>query len=125
MFLPNYSMLTPFHSLVIENEFELFNKLVAKIDTQLFEKLVNEKQHFERIKEMFIYILENVYSYNLDAIEMFYCRIELDLDDCDEDKQVLDNCEITKKWLHLIRDEIFKDEKFKNHKELSQTFDVL
>ena len=118
-------MLTPFHSLVIENEFELFNKLVAKIDTQLFEKLVNEKQHFERIKEMFIYILENVYSYNLDAIEMFYCRIELDLDDCDEDKQVLDNCEITKKWLHLIRDEIFKDEKFKNHKELSQTFDVL
>ena len=58
MFLPNYLMETPLHNLLMNDEFELFNNLVSKINEQNKNDFLND--YANRIKEMFYFILENV-----------------------------------------------------------------
>ena len=63
----------------MNDEFELFNKLVAKINDENKDDFFNRSNDYlKRIKEMFYFILENVCSFEMDAIEMSYFKLEYD-----------------------------------------------
>ena len=63
----------------MNDEFNLFNMLVARInDENKNDFFSNLNDYLTRIKEMFYFILENICSFEKDAIEMSYFKFEYD-----------------------------------------------
>ena len=110
MFLPNYLLETPLHYLLMNDEFDLFNKLVSQINEEnkreLFDSL---KGYLGKINEMCYFILENVCSYEKKAIEMNYFKLEYDGADEDLDKNTRNSIQIVQAILDEIKEVIFKE----------------
>ncbi len=110
VFLPNYLLETPLHYLLINGEFNLFNKLVGQINEEnkrdLFEK---SKGYLNKINEMFCFILENIWSYDQKAMEMSYFKLEYDEDDEDLDKTTKNNMKIVQVILNELKEAIFNE----------------
>ncbi len=104
LFLPNYLMETPFHSLLLDNDFDLFNKIVNKF--KINEEMKFDENFLEKIKEMFIFILENIYSYDTETIQNSYCNLSIEM----EIDQVTskNNISVVTKLLADIKKSIFK-----------------
>ena len=79
LFLPNFPMQTPLHKLFMDESFYLFNRIAEQINDISFNQFFDYKQHFylEKIRKMFVFILENVSSYDKNAIERCYCKLQL------------------------------------------------
>jgi hypothetical protein len=128
MFLPNYLMQTSLQYLLMNDEFELFNKLVAKINDENKEDFTKTSSgYLKKIKEMFYFILENVCSYEMKAIEMTYFKLEYD--GAREDLNTISqkNIKVVQTILNEIKSLIFKDfihdellYKWKTKKQLKQ-----
>jgi hypothetical protein len=104
-------METPFHSLLLDNDFDLFNKIVNKF--QINEEMKFEENFLEKIKEMFIFILENIYSYDTETIENSYCNLSIDME---IDHITSNNVLVVTKLLAYIKKSIFKD--LTSHREI-------
>ena len=115
LFLPEFKMETPFHFILLKEKFCLFNNLVDQITECHFNDFFEYDNHFyvEKIKSMFIFILENVNAYYPGAVELFYCT--LSYDDSDENDELTNNVEKIQKWLKRIRNYLFEDKKFSEH----------
>ncbi len=78
----NYSFDTPFHYLLSNNNFKLFNQLAKMIEIEINLKKINEfitcDKQIDKIIEMFIFILENKRSYPKKALEYSYCYLSFD-----------------------------------------------
>ena len=126
MFLPSFSMLTPFHVMAIKEEYKQFNKIASQLDEQAFENFFCQKKYLDKIKSMFVYTLENVYSFEANAIEKFYCQLDLDVDeeeDADEEDEEFitktrQNTEKIESYMLRIKDYILSDSKFIKHRSL-------
>ena len=117
MFLPNFSMLTPFHMLLNRNRLALFNESALKISDTMFAEFFRNNAMLSKIRDMFIFALEHVFSFELAAIDMFYCRLELNMDEKSKDFRITkENCEKMQCFLRQIRDYILKEPLFINHK---------
>ncbi len=55
---------------------------------------------------MFIYILENVNSFYLKAIDTFYCDLSYHYDECDIDSNTEENIEKIEGFLNKIKDKV-------------------
>ena len=94
----------------MNDEFELFNKLVAKINDENKEDFFSTSNDFlKRIKEMFYFILENVCSYEMKAIEMTYFKLEYDGAKEDLSKIAEKNIKVVQTILNEIKSLICKD----------------
>jgi hypothetical protein len=103
LFIPNYLMETPFHSLLLDNDFDLFNEIVNKF--QINEEIKFDENFLEKIKEMFIFILENIYSYDTETIQNSYCNLSIELE---IDQRTSNNVLIVTKLLADIKNFLFK-----------------
>ncbi len=106
MFLPNYLLETPLHYLLMNDEFDLFNKLVSQINEE------NKRELFDylgKINEMCNFILENVCSYEKKAIEISYFKLEYDGADEDLDEKTRNSIQIVQAILDEIKEVIFKE----------------
>jgi len=85
LFLPNFKMETPFHYLLDNNELFIFHQISNGISDGMFEQFLSNSEYFEKIKNMFIFILENKYCYPLDSIKNNYSSLYFKNDDDDDD----------------------------------------
>ena len=103
LFLPQFQMETPFHYLLSKEKYHIFDSIAEQIDTKLFDEFLNhENNYLEKVKLMFIFILENVNSFYLDAIKNFYCSFVYSYDESDLDKSTLENVEKIEGYLQRI-----------------------
>jgi hypothetical protein len=88
---------TPFHRLLDNNDFKVFNDLADKIENNLEDiiKLIACDQFIEKIATMFIFILENMFSYPKNALEDSYCSLFYERnyfdDEFDDDEDFSEN----------------------------------
>ena len=100
MFLPNFLFHTPFHYLLRNNHFQLFNELVGQIADNIKEiiEFVDSDKFIEKIVEMFLFIFENVSVYSKGALELRYCYLSYDRgyfdDDYDDDEEFSEDDDI-------------------------------
>lgn len=80
MFLPNFSIDTPFHHLLINLNFDLFNKIAEEFENnfQIFKEFLQNEELIEKIIDMFIFILENKHSFAKGALQNSYCQLFFD-----------------------------------------------
>ncbi len=113
LFLPNFSMHTPFHFLLTNGYYEIFNRLSNSIGTDMFNDFMKQTKNIKKIIDMFNYIHENVSIYPKKAIDMNFCVLtQHDEDDCGEDD---DTGKTTR--LNIIKIEEFLMEINKNVQE--------
>ena len=96
LFLSSFSFSTPFHYLIANFKFKLFNDLMDKIENNLENiiKLIECDQFIEKIVAMFIFMLENNYSYPKHALENYYCDLIYErtyFDNYDDDEDFSEN----------------------------------
>ena len=77
-FLPNFSMSTLIHSMVINNEYENFNKFYDEI-VRFFDEFIYKEDCMLKIVKMFIYIFFYKTKYPKTAIRDNYCVLLYDL----------------------------------------------
>jgi succinate dehydrogenase flavin-adding protein (antitoxin of CptAB toxin-antitoxin module) len=124
LFLPQFLMETPFHLLLLKEKYDTFNTIVNQIDNKLFEAFFNHEENLyvKKITNMFIYILENVQSFYLGAIDEYYCELFIDCDDEDEseiDPKTFENKKKIEIFLKQIKDFTLKDTTFRNCQEIN------
>ena len=80
MFLPNFSMDTPFHYLLMNCNFNLFNNIAEEFERnfQIFNELLEDGELIDKIIDMFIFILENKLSFPKEALKNTYCHLYFD-----------------------------------------------
>ena len=111
-------MKTPFHFLLVRNRFEIIKKLVVSIEEKdLFAKFLKDENLIDKIKEMFVYILEEYTSYPLESIAESYCKLPIDYDyyDYDETPEEKSNREVrakVKAYLIEIIEKLLKNNSF-------------
>jgi hypothetical protein len=93
MFLPNFSLDTPFHHLLININYDVFNNLAKELETnfKMFTEFLQNDQFIEKIAEMFIFVLEHKKSYAKEALKNKYCHLFFDgnqFDQYDDDSGV-------------------------------------
>ena len=109
MFLPSFSLETPLHYLLANEEYELFNKLTESIKKS-FESFINSDTYINKIVDMLIYILEHVSLYRWGALEEIYCKlpfyVSCDYDSEDENENyvnIYENVSTIEMFLNKIR----------------------
>ena len=129
MFLPCFSMLTPLHVLAVQKQVDLFNSIANRIDDIMFAAFMKRGDLLAKIRDMFIFTLEHVYSYEANAIEKFYCQLDLDLDEEEEDSEENQcdleiamvtrlNCGKIQNYLCIIKEYVLKEPDFSKHRHL-------
>lgn len=109
LFLPKFTLETTFHFLLIKKKFSSFNSIAEQIDEFLKEEVLEEflnSEYLKKIEKMFIYILENVNSFYLKAIDTFYCDLSYHYDECDIDSKTEQNIEKIEGFLSKIKDKV-------------------
>jgi len=142
LFLPNLSMRTPFHILLSENKYTIFNDLVERIELEVFNQFISDKNYINKIMDLFIYILEEHVTYPLDAIKNNYCSLPVDMDfldfndpvefyeydyESDEDKlskKVRDNRTKLNAFLNEIINEVLKNDSFVKRNDFNFSFKI-
>jgi hypothetical protein len=119
LFLPQFFMETPFHLLLLKENYDLFNSIANQIDDNLFEAFFNfeENLYVKKITNIFIFILENVQSFYLDAIDDFYCELFIDCDNEEESEigpKTFENINKLETYLKQIKEFILKDTNFRS-----------
>jgi hypothetical protein len=81
MLLPDFSLQTALHSLLINEEYDLF---INKI----FQSFMKMDMYIDKILNMFIYIIKNISQFPFKALEDIFCKLPFyapdDIDDEDE-----------------------------------------
>ena len=106
LFQPEFLMETPLHSLLLKYDYASFNCIADKINETLFDEFFDYENNFyiNKIKLVFIFILENVHAYYLAAIEQFYSTLHNDCDtDEDDDESDEYNDETKQKLIRNIQ----------------------
>ena len=114
LFLPNFLMETPFHYLLDNSELPIFYKISNDISDDMFEQFLNS-EYLEKIKNMFIFILENKYCYPLDSIKNNYSSLYYENDDDDDDETEDKNIQKINNYLNKINEKLC--ESFKQRKD--------
>lgn len=116
LFLPDFSMSTSLHFLIITESFQTFNRIVNQIDKNLFDEFL--KKYPKKIKNLFIFILEYINTYPIKAIKNIYCNLPLDEEDLmDENDELFKNVLIVRKFLNRINEKIISKEIFSNRND--------
>jgi hypothetical protein len=114
LFLPNFLMETPFHYLLDNSELPIFYKISNDISDDMFEQFLNS-EYLEKIKNMFIFILENKYCYPLYSIKYNYSTLYFENEDYDEDDDNGDeNIEKINNYLDKINEKLCESFKQRN-----------
>ena len=114
LFLPNYLMETPFHSILADNNFIFFNEIAKKVKPN-FDMLL-ERNILDKIKDMFVFILENIYSYDMSTMKTSYCISNDECTDDEIDQTTSENLKLIKELFEKIKEHISKE--LQSHKEL-------
>jgi hypothetical protein len=104
-------METPFHSLLQDDNFDLINEIVKRFQLKVETKF--DEDFLKKIKEMFIFILENIYSYDTKTIESSYCNLTYEME---IDEATSENIKIIKTLLTDIKNSISNH--LVNHREI-------
>ena len=133
LFLPNFLLRTPFHYLILNENFELFNQIAQKLEKNgnLFDEFLESSVTVDKIIEMFIYILESVTSYPKSALKNIYCNLPVYVSDSDNsesdfdsssdnsEKKVskifLENVQMIEGLLNKVRQKVKLNERYSNH----------
>lgn len=136
LFLPNFSIETPFHFLLLYNNYTIFNDLVESVGKHFME-FINCEIHINKIMMLFVYILEEHCTYQLNAIRESYCELPFDMEfldfndpidfyeydnDSDQDKlskKVRENRMKLKIFLNEIINKILKNDSFVNRNDFN------
>ncbi len=108
-------METPFHSILADNDFSLLNKIVNKFQFKN-DKLPFDENNLEKIKDMFAFVLENVYSYDTSTMKNSYCILSNECWENEIDIVTSNNINLITELLKKIISSI--SEELKSHKEL-------
>jgi hypothetical protein len=114
LFLPNYLMETPFHSILADNNFIFFNEIVEKFKPNY--NMLLERNILDKIKDMFVFILENIYSYDMSTMKTSYCISNDECTDDEIDQTTSENLKLIKELFEKIKENISKE--LQSHKEL-------
>ena len=106
-------METPFHSILADNNFSFFNEIVKKIKPN--HVMLLEKNNLDKIKDMFVFILENIYSYDMSTMKSSYCNLNDECTNGEIDEITSENIKLIKKLLEKIKEHISKE--LISHKE--------
>jgi hypothetical protein len=105
MLLPDFSLQTALHSLLINVEYDLFNKLTCEFN-KIFQSFMKMDMCIDKVLNMFIYIIQNVSQYPFKALEDIYCKLpfyasdDIDIDDEDEKiKKICKSIQTSEKFL--------------------------
>ena len=114
LFLPNYLMETPLHFYLIRDDYEYFSRISDQINDNKFDAFLNYNKnnnnvYFTKIKEMFIFILENISAFNLKAIDDFYCTLIDDSEEIENYTRLPKNIERIQGYLKKIKVSILND----------------
>ena len=121
LFLPNFSLSTPFHFLLVHNNFKIIKKFVNSIEKLDFNVFLNNQSLIDKIIEMFEYILEEYNRYPKDCIKKSYCELPIDYDYYDYDEQEneteiekmnRENSSKVKEYLTKITEKIVNNDSF-------------
>jgi hypothetical protein len=110
MLLPDFSLQTALHSLIINEEYDLFIKLTGEIN-KIFQSFMKMDMYMDKILNMFIYIIKNVSQYPFKALEDIYCKLPFyasdDIDDEDEKiKKICKSIQTSETFLEEVRRKI-------------------
>jgi hypothetical protein len=87
MLLPDFSLQTALHSLLINEEYDLFIKLTCEIN-KIFQSFMKMDMYIDKILNIFIYIIKNISQFPFKALEDIFCKLPFyapdDIDDEDE-----------------------------------------
>jgi hypothetical protein len=114
LFLPNFSLHTYFHYLLINNNFELFHKIASNLE-EFFQDFISNDVYIDKIIEILAYILENVTIFPKSAIKRLYCSLNYDSNnefEDDDEIKLVKNVEKVTKYLIEIEELIQKNPKF-------------
>ena len=110
MLLPDFSLQTALHDLLINEEYDSFNRLTCEI-SNMFQSFMKVDTYMDKILTMFIYIIKYVSQYPFKALEDIYCKLPFYVSDDtdDEDETIIKVYESTKTaeaFLNEIRKKI-------------------
>ena len=110
LFLPNYLMETPLHFYLIRDDYEYISYISDQINEK-FDAFFNYKNnvYLTKIKEMFIFILENISAFNLKAFDDFYCTLIYDSEEIENYTRLPKNIERIQGYLKKIKVSILND----------------
>ena len=91
-FLPDFSVHTPLHYLVEEENVEKLNFIVNQITQDMFEEFLNNADYINKLKTFLDYLYEYEYHFSHDLILLIYARIDdlLSLQIVDEEEDEKD-----------------------------------
>jgi hypothetical protein len=129
LFLPNFLMQSPFHHLIIAENYNLFNQ-TAKMAQKYFNDFPNSNDFINKITDMFIYILENVTSYPRSALKNIYCELPFYESDESPDSSeesdneasshnILKNIKMIEDFLAVIRVKVEADKRYSNRDDFN------
>ena len=118
MLLPDFSLQTALHSLLINEEYDLFNKLTCEIN-KIFQSFMKMDMYMNKLLNMLIYIIENVSRYPFKALEDIHCKLpfyasdDIDIDDEDEKiKKICKSIQTSEKFLKEVRRKIERNNRY-------------
>jgi predicted transcriptional regulator len=128
LFLPNFVLRTPFHYLILNEKFELFNRIAETLDGELFNECLENSETIDKIIEMFIYILENVTSYPRSALENIYYNLPVyEYDSSSDDSETGDiapnrfikNVQKIESFLKSVSQKVEQDKRYFEHNDFN------
>jgi hypothetical protein len=75
-----------------------------------------ERNILDKIKDMFVFILENIYSYDMSTMKTSYCISNDEFTDVEVDQTTSENLKLIKELFEKIKEHISKE--LQSHKEL-------
>jgi hypothetical protein len=121
-------MRTPFHILLSENKYTIFNDLVESIELKVFNQFISDKNYINKIMDLFIYILEEHVTYDMDFLDFndpveFY-EYDYESDEDKLSKKVRDNRTKLNAFLNEIINEVLKNDSFVKRKDFNFSFKI-
>ena len=80
LFLPDFSMRSPFYYFLSDEKFKLFHKLAEQVTEEMFREFINNDVYQNKIFDILVYAKEYRNGFPLSDIENHYCDLSYDED---------------------------------------------